>query len=636
MPPLIGRALFGAGLAAAIWGWGELASASFARSGGPRPAVSRAALGLAVVLAVGAALNALHLAVPWAYAALLLAGWTGAILALRRADGDVLRRQLLPAALVLAALLPLFLTALDSDKFNPSDDCYSYLVGPARIVALGTRQPDPFNYRNFISGPGGMAFLQAPLMELFGVNAVRMADQGSGLLLLVATALAFLRRRGVAPLLAVPLVAAAVLVPEHALVNVTSHFTLLALLLGLLDLLTGPAEPALARAASAGFLLAGLAALKHTALPFAGLACLFAALETARRNPRLAGRQSVIAAALAGVVTLAWHLPDFQVTTRLIPLGRGDGSDDVHVGDMIRWVASGDAWNWIYLVVFVVAFTGFLAVIAEPAVRIQVAAVAVAALAGNAVMIYLTGGTATSRYAEPVFLAAYLAGAGLALGARAPGIGRGALAVAVGLGFLAFRYPQPTGSGIPEFAFNRVAGYGDIGSGQPWANYAALYASSVAHAATGRPVDYPAAADLATARRLQAAMAPGATVLVRLDRPFLLDFSRNRIFVADYADACAPAGMPIGSTDPQAWASYFRGLSIRYVAYAYGTEAGFPAAPLARRLAHPRFTPWQRAIIRHVPDFHRALLALGAAFPKVYDDGTTMVIDLDAIPGPRP
>ena len=179
--------MFGVVMAFTFHGWGALLDDILQKRSLTRTPVARGALGLAVVLALGGILNIFHLLVGPVYALLLGIGVVYAIVCF----GRQLRNRAIDwrwcAIVSIGALLllPVYLQSLDTDKLNPNDDYYSYLVMPMRILQLGTLQPDVFNYRAAISGPGGMAFLQAPVIGLFGVNAIRLADQGCGLLLLI-------------------------------------------------------------------------------------------------------------------------------------------------------------------------------------------------------------------------------------------------------------------------------------------------------------------------------------------------------------------------------------------------------------------------------------------------------------------
>jgi hypothetical protein len=66
---------------------------------------------------------------------------------------------------------------------------------------------------------------------------------------------------------------------------------------------------------------------------------------------------------------------------------------------------------------------------------------------------------------------------------------------------------------------------------------------------------------------LQQSIPQGETVLTRLDAPFILDFKRNQLFLADWpGGASLPPGMP-AFKGPEALANYLVSKSIRYIAY---------------------------------------------------------------------
>jgi hypothetical protein len=124
--------------------------------------------------------------------------------------------------------------------------------------------------------------------------------------------------------------------------------------------------------------------------------------------------------------------------------------------------------------------------------------------------------------------------------------------------------------------------------------------------------------------RMQGAVPPGVPLLERLDYPFLLNFRRNNVLVADYPGATGlPPGTPVFQ-GPEKLATYLLGASIRYVAYAYANEAEYSASDIT--------------LLENVPlivfdaklafDFQANLVALMHTRRELYDDGTRAVIDL--------
>jgi hypothetical protein len=122
------------------------------------------------------------------------------------------------------------------------------------------------------------------------------------------------------------------------------------------------------------------------------------------------------------------------------------------------------------------------------------------------------------------------------------------------------------------------------------------------------------------------AIPKGETILTRMQKPFLLDFSRNRVFIADLpGGASLPPGMPVKGSE--VLANYLTSKSIRYVGYSYGSEAGFSKKEFGGRLRS--IAPvWLRTVARHSFDFQDNLKALGKTRKIIYDDGNKFVLDL--------
>jgi hypothetical protein len=126
-------------------------------------------------------------------------------------------------------------------------------------------------------------------------------------------------------------------------------------------------------------------------------------------------------------------------------------------------------------------------------------------------------------------------------------------------------------------------------------------------------------------RQMQQAIPPGATVMARLERPFLLDFQRNQIFIDDWPGwASLPPGMPFFKGS-EALSSFFTSHSIRYVAYDYATEAGFRNVP--RVTTHDKYSFLEISTELRF-DLQDNLGELCDTRKRIYDDGSTIVVDL--------
>jgi hypothetical protein len=94
---------------------------------------------------------------------------------------------------------------------------------------------------------------------------------------------------------------------------------------------------------------------------------------------------------------------------------------------------------------------------------------------------------------------------------------------------------------------------------------------------------------------------------IRIFKPFLLNFSRNKIFLLNQPGTSPPPGMPYYKGS-QSLADYLRSKSIRYIACSY---------------AKKNYDYWIKPNI----DLDNNLQEL-AQTKKIYDDGTTFILDL--------
>jgi len=159
--------------------------------------------------------------------------------------------------------------------------------------------------------------------------------------------------------------------------------------------------------------------------------------------------------------------------------------------------------------------------------------------------------------------------------------------------------------------------------GATWNPSRTFYAECLSSAEAGlRHKSLVSDQEVQTYKTLQQSVPPGVAILTRLDRPFLLDFKRNPVFLVDYAEASPPPGMPY-SKGGEALARYLIPLPVRYVAYSYSDEAERRSAP-----AHDVVSPWMRNQLRYTDDFEDDLEELAKTRRRIYDDGNNFVLDL--------
>jgi hypothetical protein len=128
--------------------------------------------------------------------------------------------------------------------------------------------------------------------------------------------------------------------------------------------------------------------------------------------------------------------------------------------------------------------------------------------------------------------------------------------------------------------------------------------------------------EIAAYQRLQQSVPQGEVILTRLEKPFLLDFKRNTVFVVDYAVASPPPSMPLRQGG-EALAQYLISQSTRYVAYSYTGEAARRAV-----VGHDQYSPFTLNQIERTFEFEDDLEQLSKTRRHVYDDGRSFVLDL--------
>ncbi len=128
-------------------------------------------------------------------------------------------------------------------------------------------------------------------------------------------------------------------------------------------------------------------------------------------------------------------------------------------------------------------------------------------------------------------------------------------------------------------------------------------------------------------RKAQQSVPSGEAILSRDNHTLLFDSARNRVYNVNDPGACSPPpGMPYFQ-GPEAVASYLLEHRIRYVAYEYANQAGYPVADNLWR--HKPERPYlHRVLERAKVALDRVLGELGASRLRVYDDGRRFVLDL--------
>jgi hypothetical protein len=549
-----------------------------------------------------------------------------------------LRRDRLLASALLAlcgVLAAVYAASICSTHFNDHDDLQAYFVFPAKMIQTGSLGPDPYSERRLLS-LGSMSFLHAIVLTVADSKYLRIVDPGASLLLSAALLAAIARAARAdkwAALLAVLLFLS---IPPPA-GNTTSCFTGLCLFLTLfltlyrIGLGARPHDRiGYLGAVPVALTASALFSLKTTHVP-AGVLLILAAYVvkawSSRERPRVL-KEALLAAALTILFLAPWMASLYLSNgTFFYPLlGRG-----------FHGSAYGTYWS-----------PG-----TELTLRRAVELTGSTLVDANVISLLILGAVALLRsdLGDRRLLAA-----GWALGATAS-----ALSVTIAEGAVGGRYRYSYAFLFAAVFTLALFAFPASGSGTPrqlplgrsWKGGAlALAILLVAHAGTAP--SYAASRWTAIREGLEASQNPhfmlryvrryakmqeaipeDATVLTRLQYPFLLDFRRNPIFIADYPGGSSPPpGMPFFQ-GANRLADYLCRRPIRYLAYSYRNEAGFYDDLFKERLS-PTTEPWLRLQALHTQDFQRSLAELGRTRRSIYDDGDLFVLDLGTLANGQP
>jgi hypothetical protein len=634
MRPFAFAALYPLLFLAALLGWGLPATwLSKQRPEAASPGLV-ASTGLAVVMIVGGWLNLFGLVSPVSLHAMLGIGVLLAVIgaprlarACRHYPARLFppgqRTWLLAGLIAINAILLLIVIlgwlSLPENLFNGHDDLQAYFVFPEKLIQTGSLGDDPFSERRIVSSLGGKYFLDAFVLADLGRSALQFMDGAVGtllLLMLLVDACVLLEVGALATQFL--LMAAIVWEPPRA--NTTALVLGAALFLAMLlhghqcSREPGGQGPGRAGASAVpvftlALLLSGLALLKTSLMPPAAMVGVVIAWKLWPRPSTLARQLSVVAAASLAMI-FPWMIALHHSSGTLLYPALGQGFHGSGYGTFLQPYAE-VTWNNLHeaandlVTPLLLLLVGVIVERTRMDGGLKRAAVPVAILCGMVVIGMSTAGYAVYRFAWPaMFACAAFATAeqlGGGLGGTPPG--RGRLWAGVMLGVI-------LGAGLGNL-YPRL-----------W-----LKVACIEWGLGSSDRDQAGLADVLIYRRLQSAVPPGAPLLERLDKPFLLDFKRNPVLVDDNpGGASLPGGMPF-FRGAEPLAQYLLQHHIRYVAYSYRTKGGYTRSAAGDRLA-PGVNAWIRTQAQHAFDFQDNLETLSRSRRIIFDDGQNWVLDL--------
>jgi hypothetical protein len=627
----------------------------------------KSAWGLSLVVVIGGVLNlagAVSRASVGVLVAVGVALWLWDVAARRAAVADRLRQWLTtcrrdraggpqsqkfaiggPVAWLWSAVFALAAVQLVgsawSDLFNDVDDYQGYLVFPARMLQTGSMGADPFSERRIVSGLGGQSFLDAMVLTAGHFENLYIIDPGLGVVIAIGVLAGCLRRRG-APAVVAPCLGLVLLLLPAPRINTTAILIPIALFLALFEVLDAGRLDGQRRWANVVVLATvatALGTLKSSLLPAMGVMFIVSYGVYLVRTKEKA--RAVTELAVLGLLGLAFALPWMLAMKRssgtlLYPLlGRGyHATAWGQVQPPTQVVA-----DRVPQIVFItVTWSSYLAVAVLTGLavfrgrkylgpRAPAVALGVAAMVGGVVTSLAVGGEGHFRYGFPFYTAAMLALLATLLAPRSAG------STAESANPAQDTPPSPApGTPVAPPAPGIVIACVFVVAfviGNTWNNCVLYYwdfLHNVKLAAQGGTLTTPAQRD--HLRAAQAAVPAGEPLIARVDRPFLLDFARNRVFVPDHpGSASPPPGMPLYQ-GPDALAQFLLDQHVRYAMYGYGNEAGFTKKQWGFLIEPGNPKVLMGLVGKPLFDYQDNMAALGRTRRRVYDDGQVFVLDL--------
>ncbi|MEW5945147.1 MAG: hypothetical protein AB1742_03010 [bacterium] len=502
-------------------------------------------------------------------------------------------------------------------------DFFRYLVFPYKMLQTGAVGFDPFNERQLVSSLGGKFFLQAAaLCALRPANAF-ILESGVSFLVLLGLTLSFLKRKGASGRTAIPALLLLSMFPHltNASENPIGTVIFVSLFLAL-DWDETNRGGVLSRVFVVSILAACACAFKNTMIPACALFVIafYTLPGSARRNAGAAALELASVGLLTILFLLPWMISLHRSSgTFLYPLlGRGYHGSVYGAYPMPWQEPSLRTWALVWYAAFGNPFVLSLAAMSyvffrrkrgNVSVHGPLASLCAAALTGFLIITVATGGASSIRLSFPFTSAAVI------------------LLICSLL----------SDSGAVDKLFEKrisLSGYGAASlvltallAGSLWSGFMDNFKASLKSIVYGmKNYTFAASGEKARYENMQSSIPDGETVLISLEKPFLLDFARNRVFVADWpGGASLPPGIPLHE-GADSLADYLLSNSIRYVAYSYGSKT----VPVYSEHELSRIPiTWTRWSMINSIALHRSLLELAETKEVLFDDGFNLVLDLN-------
>lgn len=518
--------------------------------------------------------------------------------------------------LILIIFLFRFALATSFFPFHGTDDYHAYLVFPEKMIQTGHLGNDPFSERRIISSLGGAYFLDASILSFAELKNLHLVDNGIGFFLLLILLAEFLKSIDLNKRKSLFLLLLLLLIPSPSY-NITSFFIASALFFALFRILYIKKDfNHWQLTLICSLIVLSLIVLKTNLIITALFLFLFFFISTFYKQKAKTIFSNILLTLIVFCIgLLPWMISMYDSShTLLYPfLGKGYHGTSYHnfassflvfnSYGIIRIFSEILMSLRLYLPFIALGFLLFCFKHEKKNILIYIF---IASLLGIFAMIYGVGAYSLYYYTFPFVLPIVLFLLSVFLTDKNI-LSKLSIYAMFILVFMAGVFIQNDISLLQDFE-NNISFDNGIKFG--------LLNSEIVNKQ-----------ELLQYQNLQLSISKGEVVLSRLDKNFLFDFNRNNIFIIDMpGGASLPQGLPF-KQGSQKLSQYLLSNNIKYIAYSYSNEAGFPKQGSVGMLkAH--VNPWLKSETEHAIDFQDNLMELNKTKKVIYDDGKNFVLDI--------
>ncbi len=511
--------------------------------------------------------------------------------------------------------------------FNGADDYHGYMAFPAKMLQTGSLGVDPFNQRRIESSLGGQYFLHAIVLSATSFKNLHLTDNGLGYLIFIFLLIGFLREKNVDKFLALGVIVLMGVVVSPVL-NITASYTAATVFFLFLRL----SYPLLEFKSNSlwrnAFLIAlpvfALCVLKSTYIIVAAILFVGYYFIYFRRlgDCKILKKEFILSILAIVFLLLPWMLSMLESSgTLLYPIfGRGyqatayntsEYAIQLNLYSLFRLFFESFTSLVTLLPLLVIAIMAYYIIASEEKKLLWL--VFLSSFFGVLIIVLLIGGYSLYYYSFAYLFSSILFIIILSIGSnlsfyRFSSLLNSRLIGLLLIVFLFSAYLQKDLQVIQNFKDS-------INIGGDKFRFGLMNSNLINDDELKQYTD------------LQNAVPAGEIIISRLDRNFLFNFKRNRIYINDSPGGSSlPPGIPLKSGG-EVMAEYFLSHDIKYIAYSYGNEANFSRVSVSGMLK-PHVNPILRAISENGLAFQDNTVELSKSRKIIYDDGKNFVIDL--------